>query len=66
MLSEPVVWSLRIGEARWERVPPGHVAANSPEFLIRLVCTGVGISALPNYFARSDMRQGGMRRVPPQ
>jgi DNA-binding transcriptional LysR family regulator len=62
---EPVGWTLMQGEQRWEGIPPGRVAANSPELLIRLASAGSGIAALPNYFALPRVRRGELRRVLP-
>lgn len=62
---EPANWSLSKGEARWEGVPPGRVAANSPELLIRMARAGVGIAAAPDCFALPDVRQGILLRVLP-
>lgn len=62
---EPVMWRLRQGDALWEGLPPGRITANSPELLIRLVRAGVGIAAVPDYFALPDVRQGTLHRVLP-
>lgn len=60
---EPVRWILSKGDVRWEGVPTGRVTANSPEFLIHMVRAGVGIAAVPDYFALPDVRKGILRRV---
>ena len=62
---EPAPWTLVQGDQRWEGVPPGRASANSPELLIRLARAGVGIVAVPDYFAQRDVRQGRLRRVLP-
>ena len=62
---EPVPWSLTQGAQRWEGVPPGRVAANSPELLIRLACAGAGIAAVPDFFAQPFLQRGELRRVLP-
>ncbi len=62
---EPATWTLTRGAERWEGVPPGRASANSPELLIRLAGAGVGIAAVPDYFAEPDVQQGRLRRVLP-
>jgi DNA-binding transcriptional LysR family regulator len=59
----PVLWTLTRGSERWEGVPPGRAAANSPELLMRLVHAGAGIAAAPEVFARPLQRRGELRRV---
>lgn len=63
---EPASWTLMLDEQRWQQVPPGRATANSPELLIRLARAGVGIAAVPDYFALPDVRRGALRRVLPQ
>lgn len=63
---EPRIWTLVQGEQRWQGVPPGRAAANSPELLIRLARAGAGIAAVPEHFASPDVRLGRLRRVLPQ
>ncbi len=58
-------WTLTQGEQRWQGAHPGRASANSPELLIRLACAGVGIAAVPDYFAAPDVRRGALRRVLP-
>lgn len=60
---EAVPWSLTWGAQRWEGVPPGQVAANSPELLIRLACAGAGIAAVPDFFAQPFLQRGELRHV---
>jgi DNA-binding transcriptional LysR family regulator len=62
---EALGWTLLKGGQRWYGVPPGRVAANSPELLIRLASAGSGIAALPNCFALPHVRRGELRRVLP-
>jgi len=62
---EPVGWTLARGDERWQGLPPGRVNANSPELLIRLARAGLGLAAVPDYFALPDVRQGSLRRVLP-
>jgi DNA-binding transcriptional LysR family regulator len=59
----PVPWTLTRGTERWEGVPAGRAAANSPELLMRLVRAGAGIAAAPEVFARPLERRGELRRV---
>lgn len=61
--AEPASWTLIQGEQRWQGVPPGRASANSPELLIRLACAGVGLVAVPDYFAAPEVRRGALRRV---
>jgi DNA-binding transcriptional LysR family regulator len=49
----------------WEGRPPGRASANSPELLVNLARAGVGIAAVPDYFAAAYVRQGLLRRVLP-
>lgn len=62
---EAASWTLALGEQRWQGIPPGRASANAPELLIRLACAGVGIAAVPDYFAAPDVRRGALRRVLP-
>ena len=62
---EATPWMLAKGEQRWQGIPPGRASANAPELLIRLACAGVGIAAVPDYFAAPDVRRGALRRVLP-
>lgn len=60
---EPASWVLTQGDVRWEGVPPGRLAANSPETLLRLARAGAGIAAVPDVFATSDVQRGSLVRV---
>ena len=62
---EPAGWIMSCGDQLWQGVPPGRATANSPELLIRLACAGVGIVAVPDYFAVPELRQGRLRRILP-
>ena len=62
---EAAAWTLEKGEQRWHGIPPGRASANAPELLIKLACAGVGIAAVPDYFAAPDVRRGALRRVLP-
>lgn len=63
---EVVRWCLDSGESRWEATPPARMTANSPELLIRLARAGAGIIAVPDAFARADVRAGLLQRVLPE
>jgi DNA-binding transcriptional LysR family regulator len=60
---ETTPWALTAGTAHWESLPEGRTAANSPDILIRLAGTGVGIAAVPDCYAARDVAQGRLRRV---
>lgn len=62
---EAVGWALSRGGERWEGVPAGRMAANSPELLIGLALAGAGIAAAPDYFAAPHVHRGELRRVLP-
>ena len=62
---EPSPWTLLRGDARWQGLPPGRIAANSPEVLLRFARAGAGIAALPEYFAAPDLASGALERVLP-
>ncbi len=59
-------WVLSHDDEQWQGIAPGRVSANSPELLMRLAIAGVGIAAVPEYFAAADVRSGYLRRVLPQ
>jgi len=58
-------WSLSRGEQHWQGVAPGRASANSPELLMRLAVAGIGIAAVPEYFAAANVRNGLLRRILP-
>ena len=60
---EAATWTLSRGSERWEGVPVGRMAANSPELLIGLALAGAGIAAVPDDFAAPHVRRGELRRV---
>jgi len=62
---EPAPWTLLRGDARWQGLPPGRIAANSPEVLLRFARAGSGIAALPEYFSAPDVAAGVLERVLP-
>ncbi len=63
---EAVPWQLSRGKAHWQGVPAGRATANAPELLISLARAGVGIAAVPDYFAAASVRRGELRRVLPE
>jgi len=58
-------WALSKDTQQWHGTPPGRLSANAPELLIKLACAGAGIATVPDYFAASEVRRGGLRRVLP-
>ena len=60
---ERALWVLSRGTARWEGIPPGRVAANSPEMLLRLAHQGAGIAIASNMFVEPYVRSGELVRV---
>lgn len=58
-------WILRNGDQRWQGLPRALVTANSPELLIQLARAGVGIAAVPEYFAAPSVARGELRRILP-
>ena len=59
-------WLLIHGDEQWRGLAPGRASANSPELLMRFAVAGVGIAAVPEYFAAADVRSGLLRRVLPE
>jgi DNA-binding transcriptional LysR family regulator len=62
---EPMTWTLRRGEQRWEGIPPGRATANSPDLLIRLARAGAGIAVVKHHFAEPYVRSGELVPVLP-
>jgi len=60
---EPASWVLARGEQRWEGVPPGRATANSPEVLMNLARSGVGIAAAADHYAAPYVRSGELTPV---
>ncbi|WP_062195689.1 MULTISPECIES: LysR family transcriptional regulator [Caldimonas] len=58
---EPAPWVLSRGPMRWEGIPPGRAAINSPELLMRLARAGVGIAPLPDAFAEPYVHSGELQ-----
>ncbi|MET3133247.1 DNA-binding transcriptional LysR family regulator [Oxalobacteraceae bacterium GrIS 1.11] len=59
-------WILLRGKTRWERDVPIRLLANSPELLVRMAGTGVGIAASTDRFAESYLHSGELVRVLPE
>ncbi|GAB3458658.1 LysR family transcriptional regulator [Massilia terrae] len=62
----PVSWVLTRGKQRWERTLPARLAANSPDLLVRIACSGAGIAASSWRFAEPYMERGELVRVLPE
>jgi DNA-binding transcriptional LysR family regulator len=62
---EAASWELTRGKVHWEGIPPGRATINSPELLIRLACSGAGITAVSDHFAEPYVRSGELTRVLP-
>lgn len=60
---EPVPWLLNRDDMHWEGAPPGRAAVNSPALLIRLACSGAGITVLADHFAEEYVRNGELAQV---
>ncbi len=63
---EPRSWVLTRGEARWEGIPPGRIAINSPEMLVRLARSGMGIAAVADHFAAPYLAEQQLVPVLPE
>jgi DNA-binding transcriptional LysR family regulator len=59
-------WSLTRAKVQWERELPVRVLANSPELLVRMAGTGIGIGASTEAIARPYVEQGELVRVLPE
>jgi DNA-binding transcriptional LysR family regulator len=59
-------WILLRGKTRWSRDLPARLLANSPELLVRMACTGVGIAASTERFAAPYLASGALVRVLPE
>jgi DNA-binding transcriptional LysR family regulator len=62
----PVPWVLQRGKIKWERELRARLAANSPELLARIACSGVGIAASSDLFVASYLEKGELVRVLPE
>jgi DNA-binding transcriptional LysR family regulator len=60
------LWTLRKNDEQWQGLANGRTRVNSPELLIQLASAGVGITAVPHYFATNLVKQGVLKRVLPE
>ncbi|MEZ5662675.1 MAG: LysR family transcriptional regulator [Burkholderiaceae bacterium] len=58
-------WMLSDGQRSWQGQPQARVLANSPEFLVRLAGSGMGLAGVPDLIACTEVRAGRLRRVLP-
>lgn len=61
-----VHWTLERGKTRWERDLPVRLQANSPELLVRMASTGIGIATSTELIAGELLRTGKLVRVLPE
>ncbi|MHA4871064.1 LysR family transcriptional regulator [Duganella sp. PWIR1] len=59
-------WHLLRGKTSWERELPVRLLANSPELLVRMAATGIGIGASTEAIARPYLTTGELVRVLPE
>jgi DNA-binding transcriptional LysR family regulator len=59
-------WKLLRGKTEWERDLPVRLLANSPELLVRMATTGVGIAASTEMFAKEHLASRELVRVLPE
>lgn len=59
-------WSMSRGKTVWERELPVRLLANSPELLVRMAATGIGIGASTEAVARPYLQTGQLVRVLPE
>jgi len=59
-------WHLLRGKTAWERDLPVRLLANSPELLVRMASTGIGIGASTEAIARPYLQRGELVRVLPE
>jgi DNA-binding transcriptional LysR family regulator len=64
--SQPIKWQLTRGKTKWEGIPRGRIAVNSPGIIQQLLLQGAGIGALPDRFAQEDLRLKRLVRVLPE
>lgn len=63
---EPAPWPLCTANEQWSGMPPVRAAVNSPELLMRLACSGSGITALDDIYAVQPVQSGRLVPVLPQ
>jgi DNA-binding transcriptional LysR family regulator len=59
-------WNLLRGKTTWERELPVRLLANSPELLVRMASTGIGIGASTEAIARPYLQTGELVQVLPE
>lgn len=59
-------WTMSRGKTEWERELPVRLLANSPELLVRMTATGIGIGASTEAVARPYLQRGELVRVLPE
>ena len=59
-------WSMARGKTEWQRELPVRLLANSPELLVRMTATGIGIGASTEAVARPYLQRGELVRVLPE
>jgi DNA-binding transcriptional LysR family regulator len=59
-------WILSKGKTVWQRALSARLAANSPDLLARIACSGAGIAASSAIFAQSRIESGELVRVLPE
>jgi DNA-binding transcriptional LysR family regulator len=59
-------WILTRGKTVWQRALTARMAANSPDLLARVACTGAGIAASSALFAKPLLDKGELVRVLPE
>ena len=59
-------WVLLRGKTRWTRELPTRLLANSPDLLVRMACTGVGIAASSERLAAPYLQTGELVRILPE
>ncbi|BAL24905.1 LysR family transcriptional regulator [Azoarcus sp. KH32C] len=62
---ETAPWSLSRGKERWEGMPDGPLAVNSPILQRDLAAHGMGIVALSERYVQKEIEEGLLRRVLP-
>ena len=62
---QPILWHLSYAQREWQQVAAGRLQANTPELLMKLACSGLGIVALPHCFALPEVQKGRLNPVLP-
>ena len=59
-------WTMLRGKTQWDRELPVRLLANSPELLVRMASTGIGIGASTEALAMPYLQTGELVRVLPE